>query len=198
MPVDHRICFVGDSFVQGAGDPQCLGWAGRVTATARARGYDLSHYNLGIRGDTSSDVLDRWQQECRIRLPSTTQDYLLFSFGVNDTVLENGERRVPVEASVACFRHILSDAQSQYQTAFIGPPPVNDAVQNQRIQELCGNFQSAARTVGVPYLPVYAALQQDTVWMQEVSVGDGSHPGAAGYERLSQLVLGADFWWFKG
>ncbi len=198
MPTEHRICFVGDSFVQGTGDPQCLGWAGRVAAAACESGYDLSHYNLGIRRDTSSDVLDRWQSECSARLPPNTQNYLLFSFGVNDTVLENGERRVPLEASVASFRRILSEARSRSQTAFVGPPPVSEAAQNQRIQELCGHFQLAAHAVGVPYLPVYEALQQDAVWMREAAAGDGSHPSAAGYECLSRLVLAADFWWFKG
>lgn len=31
---DLRICFLGDSFVAGVGDPRCLGWAGRL-ATAQ-------------------------------------------------------------------------------------------------------------------------------------------------------------------
>lgn len=30
-----RICFIGDSFVNGTGDPECLGWAGRICVTAR-------------------------------------------------------------------------------------------------------------------------------------------------------------------
>ncbi len=198
MLTEHRICFVGDSFVQGAGDPQCLGWAGRVAVSARERGYDLSHYNLGIRRDTSTDVLGRWQQESIARLPRNTHNYLLFSFGVNDTVLENGLRRVPLEASMASFRRMLSEASGFCKTAFVGPPPVSEEIQNQRIHELCGHFRAAACELGVPYLPVYEALQRDPVWMQEVAAGDGSHPGAAGYERLAQLILAADFWWFKG
>ena len=33
-----RICFIGDSFVNGTGDDDCLGWAGRLGAGARPGG----------------------------------------------------------------------------------------------------------------------------------------------------------------
>ena len=32
-----RICFIGDSFVSGAFDDECLGWVGRISASARRR-----------------------------------------------------------------------------------------------------------------------------------------------------------------
>ncbi len=63
-----RACAVGDSFVAGAGDPECLGWIGRLMAEARAEGRDITLYNLGIRRDTSADVAVRWQTETARRL----------------------------------------------------------------------------------------------------------------------------------
>lgn len=38
------VCFVGDSFVAGFGDPEHRGWVGRVAAGSAA-----TVYNLGIR-----------------------------------------------------------------------------------------------------------------------------------------------------
>lgn len=35
---DLRVCFVGDSFVAGVGDPEQLGWAGRVAARTHSAG----------------------------------------------------------------------------------------------------------------------------------------------------------------
>ena len=52
---DLRLCFVGDSFVNGTNDPDYLGWTGRVSILARGRGHMLTCYNLGVRRDTSSD-----------------------------------------------------------------------------------------------------------------------------------------------
>jgi acyl-CoA thioesterase I len=36
---------------------------------------------------------------------------------------------------------------------------------------------------------VFDALLADPVWMHEVAIGDGAHPGADGYGHLADLVL---------
>ena len=63
-----HVCFVGDSLVNGMGDPECLGWAGRLIVAARRQGHDVTHDNLGIRRDTSADVRARWADEVGRRL----------------------------------------------------------------------------------------------------------------------------------
>lgn len=50
-----RLCFIGDSFVNGTGDDACLGWAGWICAAARQQGHDVTAYNLGVRRDTSTN-----------------------------------------------------------------------------------------------------------------------------------------------
>ena len=52
MP-DLRVCFLGDSLVAGVGDPDGLGWVGRLVAGAFAAGAPLTAYPLGIRRQTS-------------------------------------------------------------------------------------------------------------------------------------------------
>ena len=79
-----RICFFGDSIVNGTGDDACLGWVGRVCSSARRRGIDLTCYNLGIRRETSTHIMARWQIEARTRLPNQYDGHLVFSFGSND------------------------------------------------------------------------------------------------------------------
>ena len=37
--------------------PECLGWSGRLSPLARRGEYDLTPYNVGIRRDTSSDIV---------------------------------------------------------------------------------------------------------------------------------------------
>jgi acyl-CoA thioesterase-1 len=79
-----RICFLGDSYVSGAYDAECLGWAGRISAAARARGHDVSPYNLGIRGETSLQLAERWRSEASLRLTTMQELRLVFEFGMND------------------------------------------------------------------------------------------------------------------
>src|SRR5690606_38662926 len=113
---DHRICFVGDSFVQGTGDTAGGGWVRRVAAAAVAAGYDITACKLGVRRDTSADVAARWQAECDARLRAECSPYLVFSFGANDMTADGEVLRVPMPASVENFRSIISEARSRCPT----------------------------------------------------------------------------------
>jgi lysophospholipase L1-like esterase len=194
---DARICFVGDSYVNGTSDPECLGWAGRVAVAARRKGYNLTYYNLGVRRETSVDIAKRWQQEVQSRLPSRCTPFVVFSFGVNDTTLEDGQLRVPEPQSVEHACEILRVAKQRYVVAMVGPPPTADAVHNLRTQRLSQLFARAAENAGVPFLSVFDQLAEDTIWMREVSTGDGAHPSAEGYARLAALVEAWPHWWFR-
>src|SRR5215471_4713715 len=96
-PRAMRICFIGDSFVSGAYDHECLGWAGRISASARRRGHDVSPYNLGVRGETSVQISRRWRAEAEARQSAQQEGRLVFEFGVNDTRDVNGRRQLQAE-----------------------------------------------------------------------------------------------------
>ncbi len=199
-----RLCFVGDSFVNGTGDPAYLGWTGRLCVAAAQRGFEVTAYNLGIRRDTSDDIARRWHDEVSRRLPLAHPEYdarLVFSLGVNDTTRtgDAGEAtRVPVAHSLGNLRHIVLAARPHYPLLFVGPPPVADQDHNMRIGRLSQQFASVCQELSVPYLDVCVPLLASEIWMREVATGDGSHPGAAGYAELARLVEAWPAWtaWF--
>ncbi|MDQ3850891.1 MAG: GDSL-type esterase/lipase family protein, partial [Actinomycetota bacterium] len=80
---DQRVLFVGDSFVAGVGDESGLGWVGRVVAASYAGGHPITAYNLGVRGETSHDVAQRWRAEARPRVRPGTDCRVVFSLGSN-------------------------------------------------------------------------------------------------------------------
>jgi acyl-CoA thioesterase-1 len=194
---DLRLCFIGDSFVNGTNDPECLGWTGRVAASARRKGHHLTYYNLGIRRDTSRDIANRWLHEARLRLPDGCTPLVVFSFGTNDTTLEDGHVRVPEAQSIANTQQILRAATQRYAVLLIGPPPIAGVDQNTRIGRLSDILSAVAADEGVPFLSVFEPLRQDAVWMAEVSADDGAHPRAEGYRRLAALVEAWPQWWFS-
>jgi lysophospholipase L1-like esterase len=195
---DIRICFIGDSFVNGTGDPQCLGWTGRVCATAIRRGYPLTYYNLGIRRETSADIAARWQEECRRRLPPTIDGRVVVSFGANDTTMEQGRQRLSRDTTLHYLRTIVHDAQRHYPVLLVGPPPVAEAAHNARITALCHAMAAVAQELGTPYLPVCEPLLQGQTWVQEAAQYDGAHPRQEGYTALAALVQAWPAWWFTG
>jgi lysophospholipase L1-like esterase len=195
---DVRICFIGDSFVNGVGDRAYLGWVGRVCAATAAVGYDLTAYNLGVRRHTSEQIAQRWVQEVAARIPPDRNGRLVFSFGTNDTTVENGRQRVALAAGLGQARQLLSAAVAEYPVLMVGPPAIADAAQNQRTAELSQHYGTLCRDLGIPYLETLPPTQQSAVWMQGVTQGDGAHPNGGGYAFLADLVLGWKGWqhWF--
>lgn len=185
-----RICFVGDSFVNGTGDDDCLGWPGRLCAEARQRGRDITLYNLGIRRDTSGDVLFRWEQEAAARLPAEYDGRVVFSFGVNDCVSDTtGMPRVSEDSAVGNTRAILARAQARWPTLMVGPPRTGHAEIDARLKRLTERFEWLCNDRSVPFLPLFAYVGGDEDWQREVEQGDGVHPNRGGYSRIYDAVL---------
>lgn len=200
MTQDIRICFVGDSLVNGAGDETALGWAGRLCAIANAGGTPVTYYNLGIRGNTSKDILLRWKHECALRLPDFCDGRIVISCGVNDTVIANGLLRVQPEESCANLREILRGANA-YKILLVGPPPVEDNVQNERINTLSQAFAHEAMVFNVPYIELFSPLISDEKYKRDVSNNDGCypkgfHPSSGGYSKIAEIVSLSPSWWF--
>lgn len=185
MTRDVRVCVLGDSYVAGTGDPEHLGWVGRVAAGGPQ---PVTVYNLGVRRDTSADVLARWRAECAPRLPQGVDGRLVVAFGVNDTTAEDGGLRVRPTASAANLAALLDT--SPWPVLVIGPPPVAEPAQNARITAVDALYADVCANRGVGYVRVAASLLVDPTWMAEIR-GDGAHPGAEGYARLAELVAPA-------
>jgi lysophospholipase L1-like esterase len=189
-----RICFIGDSFVSGAFDPECLGWAGRISASARARGHDVSPYNLGIRGETSAQIARRWRIEAESRQSAQQEGRLVFQFGVNDAREVNGKPQLEVAQSLSTAREMLSQAVEWKPTLMIGPPPGCDDRRNERVRELSIRFASLCAALKIPYFDSFTPLMQSAAWLPSCNAVDGTHPDAAGYAEWARLIEGWPGW----
>lgn len=185
---DIRICFLGDSFTQGTGDEACLGWPGRVCASARARGHAVTAYNLGIRRETTDDIRARWRAEVAPRLVAGVDGRVVFSFGANDATIEEGRWRVPPDLSAENARAMIARAQLSYSVLVVGPPPAPEAEKTARHAELAARYREVCRGLDVPFLDILEPIKSVDAWWAEVAAGDGIHPGAGGYTALAELV----------
>ena len=198
---DIRICFLGDSFTNGTGDPTYLGWTGRACADIESAGVQASvtHYNLGIRGNTSQQIEARWQMETNLRFPPGCDARTVFSFGTNDARMEAGAVLLETAASVIHAKRILERAKAQYPTLMIGPLPIEDRAMNVRIREISTAYADVCAEIDVPYLDAFTPLSENLIWMREVALVDGAHPAAAGYAELAAIVSSWSAWqdWFS-
>lgn len=196
---DIRICFLGESFINGTGDNNHLGWTGRVCVNLSQQGHKITYYNLGIRRETSRELAHRWQSEVKRRFCLGCQPLVVFSFGTNDTTQQNGRLRVELNESLKNARNILAVAKQNYPVFMISPPPILDDEQNSRTQVLSQHFTELCQELEIPYLDVFTPLLNSSTWMQEIEAGDGAHPDSEGYAELAFLVQNWSAWvdWFK-
>ena len=201
MPPDRRILFFGDSFVAGAGDPTGLGWVGRVAAASHDAGLPITAYNLGVRGNTSADVAARLETEAAARTGNEAADYgVVLSFGANDMLVADNRLRVAPGRSIGTLNRLIDLTQaSGHGVMVVGPPPVGEPEEDERIRELSSQFAHVATHRGLPYADVARVLSSHEGWRSEAAANDGSHPGAGGYAALAEIVLAAGWReWLEG
>lgn len=185
-----RLIAFGESFVVGAGDPDHLGWVGRAIVGRR----EISLYNLGIRRETSDLLAARWEGEARLRLVDYEPMRIVFSFGCNDSHLEDGAPRVAVAQTLKTARAMLTGARALAPVLMVGPPPVADPGVCARTEALNAALLDLCARLRIPFIDVFRPLEAGGVWQAEAAAWDGAHPGAAGYQQMADLVAAHPAW----
>jgi lysophospholipase L1-like esterase len=185
-PRDVGLVFVGASLVAGVGDPKGQGWVSRVVGRTHHPDLELTAYNLGVRGNTSADVLARWKQEAAPRWQGRAEKRLVVSVGGNDAA-----------SGVTLARHrlnlanILDDAASAGIGTFVVSPPPTDVDEiNAKLDVLVDAQADVCSRRGVPFVDCFAPLLGHDQWQSDLaSSRPAHHPGQAGYGLIAWLVL---------
>lgn len=185
-----KVLFFGDSLVAGKGDPEGLGWVERVAEATRRVGTEIAVRNFGVPGETSTEICARWQRQTAPEITRSGPCRVVFSFGANDTTEEFGRLRVEPADSRRNLSEALSTAAGLgLPVLVVGPAPVNDGAQHQRILTLSDEFATICGKAKVPFVAVAAGLIAQGDWVRQARDGDGAHPASRGYEVMAGLVL---------
>jgi len=191
-PRDIALVFIGDAYVAGYGDPKGLGWVSRVVGRTAHADVDITAYQLGVRDETSADVLARWRIECPPRWKGRSEKRLVVAVGHNDAVSGMSTARVRLNLA-----NILDDAAASGVAAFaVGPTPTLDADLNARLEIVVEAQADVCARRGVAYVDCYRPLISHEQWHSDLGAAGGVYPGQAGYGLIAWLVLhgGWDQW----
>lgn len=184
-PGGLRICVVGDDLVAGVGDPKSLGWTGRVAARTPHPPGGLAVFPLGVPGEGTPGLLERWQTETARRFDASADNRLVVGLGTAD--LDGGTSTARSRLNLA---NILDEAMSRsIGTYVVGPQPGQDAARNEHVADLSAAFADVCDRRSVPYVDCYGPLSSHEQWFADLAAGDGTHPGQAGYGLVAWLVL---------
>ncbi len=185
-PRDLAIVFLGGSLVAGVGDPKGQGWVTRVVGRTQHPDLELTAYNLGVRGNTSADLLHRWATEVPLRWAGRTERRVVLSVGTDDVL-----QGITLARHRLNLANLLDDAASSGVGAFVvSPPPTADAELNERLEVLVDAQADVCARRGVPFVDCYAPLMGHDQWRTDLAASSvENHPGQAGYGLIAWLVI---------
>lgn len=189
------LCF-GDSITFGEGYNG--GWCGHLKRWFETSQNDNIVYNLGINGDTSSDLLERFDTESKARIwfEDPTDIYTtLIAIGTNDSKYKNSVLPENVFVSEELFSsniiQLIRKAKSfKQKVAFIGLLPVDETIRgipskrdtvfaNERTTKFNNIIKEHCKNEDLPFLDLNKLMLKKN---HKTLLEDGLHPNKKGYK----------------
>jgi lysophospholipase L1-like esterase len=181
------ICIFGDSIVWGASDCEKGGWADCLKN--HLMDDDIDVYNLGISGDTTEDLLKRFDTEAGARNP----DIIIFAIGINDSLSLDKEGLIKFQKNISTL--VNKARKFTNKIIFIGLTNVDEsrttpylseetgeAYNNQSIGEYDEIIKSFCEENNLTFVDVLGLLINDD------DLCDGLHPGSIGHQKLFEAI----------
>ena len=177
---ENRIVFIGDSIIAGWNNHSLF--------------IENSHYiNRGINGQTTSQILHRFQQDVIDLKPK----FVVILVGTNDIAenlgpitleqIQNNFISMIELAKANAIKLVLCSVLPAYQ--YYWNPKIKPV---EKIITLNAFLTSLANNTNVFYLDFYTALEKENA-MNKVFSEDGVHPNSNGYSKMSELLKKSNY-----
>lgn len=194
------ILVFGDSIVHGRGEQPNIGWVGRLKNYFEKQDPFYALYNVGIPGDTTSGLLERFDIEAKARIHYYYQGdkfIVMFGIGTNDALcIENPEKH-NVEPSKFKENILALIEKAKTHTkyvVFVGLLPVNEDktnpfektyLTNQRQKEYNNITKECCKQENIDFIDLIDDwLKKDYKKLLE----DGLHPNSKGYDEIYRSI----------
>lgn len=187
-----RICIFGDSIACGHNDYSKGGWAELLRIYFPNNYDDVSVYNCSISGDTTNEIVSRFDVEYKSRNP----EVILFAIGINDSAFLNKKKSKNM-VNAAVFQKnlnlLFSKARKKSKALFIGLTGVDESktmpiswrrgiyYSNDVIEKYNTIIQKFCREKSIPFLEL-----KDILGIKDLD--DGLHPNSQGHAKIFRKV----------
>lgn len=183
-----RLCIFGDSIAWGHSDNKKGGWVELLKIYCLNHCDDLSVYNCSVSGDTSKEVMERFDVEYKHRNPET----VIFAIGINDSqyfVKNKSKTHVDIKQFQRNMHTLIEKAKEKSRVAVLGLSTVNEkkviplpwrqevAYDNEHIKIYNNVLEQVCKEESVLFIDVLNLLKLD-------DLDDGIHPNTKGHKKM--------------
>lgn len=200
-----QILVFGDSETYGAWDTKG-GWAGRLkslvtekTIVTKQKFYCTLH-NLGISGNTTTDLLLRVEFETNQRMKEKDETIIIFEIGANDSIRnsKNIAWTAPEKFGENLGKLINIARKYSSKIIFIGLSPVDETkatpvlwddevfYSNTRLHEYNEIIKTVCTKNNVPFIDIFGKWTKDDY---NKLLEDGLHLNSKGHKKIFDAVL---------
>jgi lysophospholipase L1-like esterase len=200
-------CVFGDSIAYGTGNQEKTSWVIRLREflekSSTGKGKFHLVYNCSVSGDTTNDLLKRFETECKARKPNL----IIFAIGLNDTQFFIKENKFNVELKL--FKENLETLinlaeKCAQRIIFVGLTPVDEKYTvplSRDSNRMCKNdfiekYNSTIRRItrNFKFVDIF---EKWTKIDYRSFLADGLHPNEKGhdniYENVTTVLKGLGF-----
>lgn len=205
-----RILIFGDSIVFGNWDEQG-GWANRLKSfylkeCLNNSDYYYMVYNVGVSGDTSNELLERFEYEVKHRLWEREETgekeeiIIILSIGKNDAAFIKSRKSLttPINDFAINIKQLLVIAKKySVKIVFVGPTFIDETktiptkwdfnieYRNKDIEKYNKTIKLACNEKKIYFINMYEKFNKlDYKKLLE----DGLHPNSAGHKKIFEIV----------
>ena len=196
------LCF-GDSITYGESDVLAGGWADRLknhflVKYADSITQEISVYNLGIGGETTDGLRQRFEIELNARHIKGQRLVVIFSYGSNDIVIHKNKNIVPPEYFIRNLRECIEKVKKKGGEVILSSlTPIADTIDgviNQHRQLRYKKdieyynliLKKLSNEVNATHLDIYNDLKCNKT--PDLLSSDGVHPSSSGHNLINLKV----------
>ena len=192
----NKILVFGDSITYGQVDLELGGWVnGLRLRIANDSSVASCHvFNMGIPGQTSIEVLERFDRECKGRFRPDANNVIILAAGINDTQMVGGEVLVSEDDFRTSVNTLIEQARNYTsKLLYVGLTPVDESRtnpvwwdgsknwRNDLVERYDSIIQEVCREQGVRYIHMFDRIDP-------LTNADGLHPSAEGHRIMTEAV----------
>ena len=193
-----NICIFGDSITYGAFDPERGGWANRLRLYLDKKDdFEDEVYNLGVSGDNTEGLLERFDAEAKFREPG----FLIFAIGINDSqyIISEKQNRASIDKFEKNIREIIFKARKiTDKILFIGLTSVDEEkttpipwntdkmYKNEYVKKYNDKIKDICKSEKINFVDTFSEMIKDDY---KTMLIDGLHPNSSGHDWMFKRIF---------